>query len=396
MSDIQHITSQCISEGEITVDGLPIEDYLEQESLHELIKNDVLTITRIFDHRVKMFINHIVMGKSNPMKVIFYNYRVEFQARGMGHIHGVLWCDLSDTEREAFNKVFSSEFTENDEEFKTVVNFIDNFTTCGIPEDETLNKFVKEVQRHNHTKACQKYENNCRFGFPKFPSEKTIIAKQIENDVPNRQEIINKHADILSIVKKILESSDFDGNMSLTEILSEAKVTAEEYYEALKVSSMGNKIILKRTPKEIWINNYNPEWLRAWNGNMDIQVCTDIFAVVTYITDYYSKSETAVMEHWLKAWNESKSMDFKSRLHNLKDTFLTHRKMGECEAYYRVLPALHLKDSNIKCVFVTSGFPENRSKFLLKTRWGYPCLAWVYQPPPTPPLSASPTGDRLT
>jgi hypothetical protein len=188
----------------------------------------------------------------------------------------------------------------------------------------------------------------------------------LEFDVPNRQEILNKHADILCIVRKILESSEFDDNMSITEILSKAYITTEEYYAALEVSSMGNKIVLKRTPKEIWINNYNPEWLRAWNGNMDIQVCTEIFAVVTYITDYYSKSETAVMEHWLKAWNESKSMDFKSRLHNLKDTFLTHRKMGECEAYYRVLPALHLKQSNIKCIFVTSGFPENRSKFLLK------------------------------
>ena len=40
--------------------------------------------------------------------------------------------------------------------------------------------------------------------------------------------------------------------------------------------------------------------------------------------------------------------------------------MGECEAYYRILPSLHLKDSNIKCVFVTSGYPENRNKFLTK------------------------------
>jgi hypothetical protein len=366
ISKNQDFKSHCISEGQITIDDMPIEDFLEKESLHELIKNDVLTITRIFDHRVRMFINHIVMGKNNVMKVVFYNYRVEFQARGMGHIHGVLWCDLTEIEREAFNKVFSSNFTETDEEFNIVVKFIDNFTTCEIPEDETLKSFVKEVQTHNHTKSCQKYENNCRFGFPKFPSEKTIIAKQVESNIPNRQEIINKHADILSLIRKIIGSSEFDDNMSLTEILNKAKVTSEDYYKALQVSSMGNKIVLKRTPKEIWINNYNPEWLRAWNGNMDIQVCTDIFAVVTYITDYYSKSEPAVMEHWLKAWNESKSMDFKSRLHNLKDTFLTHRKMGECEAYYRVLPALHLKDSNIKCVFVTSGFPENRSKFLLK------------------------------
>jgi hypothetical protein len=40
--------------------------------------------------------------------------------------------------------------------------------------------------------------------------------------------------------------------------------------------------------------------------------------------------------------------------------------MSESEAYYRVLPSLHLKESNIACVFVTSGFPTNRSKFVYK------------------------------
>ena len=89
--------------------------------------------------------------------------------------------------------------------------------------------------------------------------------------------------------------------MSISAILNLACVNESDYYDALKASRMGNKIVLKRTPKEIWINNFNPEWLRAWNGNMDIQVCADIFAVVTYITDYYSKSEASVLEHWKKA-----------------------------------------------------------------------------------------------
>ena len=40
------------------------------------------------------------MGKHSPMKVQFYNYRVEFQLRGAGHIHGVLWCDLPELENE--------------------------------------------------------------------------------------------------------------------------------------------------------------------------------------------------------------------------------------------------------------------------------------------------------
>ena len=72
------------------------------------MKNDVLTVTRVFDHRVKMFIKHIILGKNQPMNVKHYSYRVEFQAWGFGHVHGVLWCSLSNPVREAFTKIFST------------------------------------------------------------------------------------------------------------------------------------------------------------------------------------------------------------------------------------------------------------------------------------------------
>ena len=40
--------------------------------------------------------------------------------------------------------------------------------------------------------------------------------------------------------------------------------------------------------------------------------------------------------------------------------------MGEAEATYRLLPNLHLKDSNLAAKFVPTGFPEKRSKMLFK------------------------------
>ena len=47
-------------------------------------------------------------------------------------------------------------------------------------------------------------------------------------------------------------------------------------------------------------------------------------------------------------------------------TYLTHREMGECESYYKLDPTLHFKKSNVRTVFITTGFPENRSKMLRK------------------------------
>ena len=38
------------------------------------------------------------MGKNNPMHVMYYTYKVEFEDRGAGHIHGTLWLGLDDIE----------------------------------------------------------------------------------------------------------------------------------------------------------------------------------------------------------------------------------------------------------------------------------------------------------
>ena len=48
----------------------------------------------------------------------------------------------------------------------------------------------------------------------------------------------------------------------------------------------------------------------------------------------------------------------------VKDTFLTHRQIGEAEAYYRLIPSLHLSGSNCATLFIHTGFKSNRSSFL--------------------------------
>ena len=49
------------------------------ESLHEMIRTNVLTATRNFQHRVEAFRTEIIMGDNSPMKVKHISYRVEFQ-----------------------------------------------------------------------------------------------------------------------------------------------------------------------------------------------------------------------------------------------------------------------------------------------------------------------------
>ena len=79
-----------------------IKQYLKEEvnsSLHEIIRGNVLLATRYFNDRVKKFMDLVVMGTNNPMMVEYYTYKVEFQERGAGHIHGTLWLKLDMIER---------------------------------------------------------------------------------------------------------------------------------------------------------------------------------------------------------------------------------------------------------------------------------------------------------
>ena len=53
------------------------------------------------------------MGANNPMHVKNYTYKVEFQDRGAGHIHGTLWLRLDKIE----NTKLESEGAKQSREF---------------------------------------------------------------------------------------------------------------------------------------------------------------------------------------------------------------------------------------------------------------------------------------
>ena len=149
--------------------------------------------------------------------------------------------------------------------------------------------------------------------------------------------------------------------MKLCEV---ADVDHDEYVKALGVSRSGYSIIQKRDLDEIYINSYNKEWIRAWNGNMDIQIVLDYFAVITYVTDYYSKDESGTMELIKAVLDQSEAKDIKDKMRAVSNAFMTHRQMGEAEAVYKLLPGMTLKKSNVACQWVSLGSKEERS-----SRW---------------------------
>ena len=139
-----------------------------------------------------------------------------------------------------------------------------------------------------------------------------------------------------------------------------------KYYEALNVTRKGKVIVLKRTVQEIWVNNYNAEWIRAWDGNMDIQLCLDFYAICTYITDYYTKDESGTISEILKAAKECHGKSQKEKMKALAQVFSSHRHVGESEAYYKICPELRLSQSSVQTGYEHTGFRRNRRVFLKK------------------------------
>ena len=355
-----------------------LSEFLATERLHETIRDNVLPLTMNFDKRVHSMRKNIIMGNNSPMHVQFYHYRVEFQKRGAAHIHGVLWADFEELEKQfpglqgVMIKLRTSEHLSK-KEAELTATFVDAFVTCSL-DIKDLTEIVEEVQKHTHSLSCKKYGQQCRFGFPRFPSERTIIAQPLrEEDFSSKKTYDDETKQMKTTLDKVKQvmvamTPEEQETWTITDILGKADVIQEKYYKALHVSARGAVVVLKRSPKEMYINNYNPEWIKAWDGNLDLSVCLDFYAVVTYITDYYTKSETGMMTKMKDAAKQCAGNDRKEQMKFLVHTFMTSRQMGESEAYYRLFPHLHLSESNLKTIFVSTGFPWNRSKFSVRVQ----------------------------
>ena len=158
-------------------------------------------------------------------------------------------------------------------------------------------------------------------------------------------------------LNKLLEKADIPGD-------GQEKNANYEKALSLSYGARGYEVVLKRDTDEIFINNYNPEYLMAWDSNMDIQVCLDYFAIITYILDYKMKDESGTLDKVTKALKEDASGGLRQKLKLVAHTFMTHRRAGESEIMYKLFPFLHLTQSNIAAMWMPTGFKENMSRMM--------------------------------
>ena len=84
-------------------------------------------------------------------------------------------------------------------------------------------------------------------------------------------------------------------------------------------------------------------------GNIDIQPCFDFFAIITYVTEYFTKDETGTMQILQEVIDNNPEDSTRDKMKKLASTFMSHRQIGEAEGFYKLLPDLLLKNSNVAC-----------------------------------------------
>ena len=236
-----------------------------------------------------------------------------------------------------------------------------------------MGKVIKtEFSEKHKTKVCQLYEFI-------FGTVKTWPLTGFIRGIENTQNYLSIQdlKELLNVMKDIQESDNHSKRKKdiarermelLLEVAEVPGKDFEEKYEAYKgalsITQRGYEIILTRDTDEIFINNYNPEYLRAWDANIDVQVTLDYFAVITYITDYKMKDESGTLEHIKAALKEGNADSLKEQLKHVAHTFMTHRKAGESEILYKLFSFLCFTNSNITATWMPTGFIDNMSRFL--------------------------------
>ena len=181
-----------------------------------------------------------------------------------------------------------------------------------------------------------------------------------------REALKKRGTETLEKARSLLEQPNIDNDMTFQDFLRAIDTSEEDYMTYLSMSSSGSVLVLQRDVKDRFTNNFNKEWLEAWNANMDIQIALDPYAVITYIVSYVNKDETGMTKFLKETLTANAGKSVKEKIKELKMAYLFNRQVGESESCYRILPGLKLKDSNIATIFIQTGFPENRTVFYKK------------------------------
>ena len=146
-------------------------------------------------------------------------------------------------------------------------------------------------------------------------------------------------------------------------MLAQLRITEEEYYTALNISTDKDfQIHFKRPTNSCFVNNYFVDGLRGWEANIDIQPVINHYKAVSYMCAYFSKSEDESTEAMKQAAKEAMKSNISAyeQMKSIARAYITKCECSIQEAVYHVMPELWLRKSYPTVIFINTNLPEKR------------------------------------
>ena len=308
----------------------------------DVLRSNPVTTMRMFDKRVEALFRDLILSPAQPLgNVVDFFYRVEFQHRGSPHIHCLIWVEGAPV------------FEEDSDQ--TVSDFVSKYITAQLPDPDSqpeLYKKVTEVQIHskNHSRTCfRSSSSGCRFGFPKPPARNTFITRPDETVDPLQVQTAKAKLQPLNLLLNEPETA----SLSLQQLLAKCNLTLHEYEQCLNMINKSSAVILKREPKDCWVNGYNPHLLEAWNANIDVSYILNAYSCIMYLTSYITKKESGLSEY-LKTVIANSARDNVNECDEMREIMQAYSKKREVSAQECVTRAcgINMKKCSRGVIFI--------------------------------------------
>ena len=259
--------------------------------------------------------------------------------------------------------------------------------TITIKEDEGHGRYDQKL-----TGPALEMHLKCRFNFPLYPLDETMFILGITKDI-TEEEVKKRRQDLLKIRKYLIRQTYSEGKrndnerwkklerLNFLEFLrdvgmfvtdkdismyddSEIENAKKRYVSALSASVRGTgSVFLKRNPKDIFTNNFNPNLMLIHGANHDIQMVVDQYACAQYICGYLTKNEDGMSKLLKKINDDAENLSQMELLNKLSSVLDKHREVSIQEATYRML-GFPMTKSSLKVKYISTCHPNFRDGLL--------------------------------
>ena len=247
------------------------------------------------------------------------------------------------------------ETTKDDDEGGTFSEFNPSSSSDHIPDPGQTSSHLSFSELNSHTSSKNsKRKSNPDPDEPRSKKKKTkastITYIKMESPEEYKKNIRDR-------IEKVLKIASVGRDTPITYFLYETAV--------IQQPRKGSEVLLRRDIDEIFINNYNPEWIVTWDANIDVSPVYDYYGTITYITDYFTKDSTGLTDVLKTAVKQlSDDMDMREKCHKLANMFMYYRQVGEAEVCYKLFANMNLAYSSVATIFVPVVPKGERRNFL--------------------------------